>query len=140
MTDNRVWNVLNITQCAFNGTGIAPDTIENASTTEGWRTGPDEKVLCAYGSRERLVQAGTTPRRPGDITYQALGPAKVRVCAFYRRPDHAHECAGCYKDHTYDSFFAARPAGAHCYDIDMIPQPTLDNYPERVDDQFSIMH
>jgi hypothetical protein len=140
MTEHNLTAVLSVVQCAFNGSGVAPASFDSALRTYGWTSEPAKSSICTHWRGSDLtVPNGGNPARPGEMTYDAISPTRIRVCAFYQRSSEARECNGCYKDSSYDSVFAARSAGLNCYDIDMIAQPTLDMSPA-LEGGFRISH
>lgn len=122
MTSGRLADIFNVVQCAFNGAGTVPSTFEAAASAQG-RIAKDEPLQpCNFNMPpERLkVLSGRNPPNPGDISYEATGPAKINLCANFRRPLESNNCNGiCSYDPRNSMFIQPRPAGIHCYDIQL---------------------
>jgi hypothetical protein len=140
MTDERVQASLDALQCAFNGSGATPASIDDALNTRGWRTSPNDPESCRDWRSDTITTSadGAPPKRSGEISYTRLSASSIRICAFYQGTAQARPCESCYTDKTYDAYFAARPAGSHCYDIDLVQQPVV-NYWRRSGDNFRIV-
>ena len=122
MTTSRLMDIFNVVQCAYNGTGAAPSTVEAAANTQGHIAKDEPLQPCNFGMPpERLaVLPGRTPPNPGDISYEANAPGRVTLCANYRRPREAEDCNGiCNRDPRTSIFSTAHPAGVHCYDLEL---------------------
>ena len=125
ITNERVGAALDSIQCAFNGSGEAPASIGDSLRARGWRFQPDDDTDCAQWNGEEVASAArdVAPTHSGDITYTRLANDRIRICAFFQLPADAKPCSSCYQGQTYDAYFAARPTGAHCYDIGLVRQP-----------------
>lgn len=125
-TKSAVGIAFNIVQCAFNGSGAAPATIDAAMRSEGWTSKPENRTSCAtLELEEQHIVSSGHPSRSDQVSYEALSPTRVRICAFFKRPDEGRDCPGCYVGDSYDGLFAARSAGLHCYEIEMVAQPVV---------------
>lgn len=125
MTMGRVTDVLNIAQCAFNEIGSAPASIDDARKVQRKPDDRNDAPTCAYNSapKDIPVSAGTNPPNPGDVSYAAVSTQHIKICAKFRRPTDQKTCNGiCYggpHGAAYPQFMEARPAGVHCYDVEL---------------------
>ncbi len=119
MTIGRITDMMNIVQCAFNGTGVAPASFADALNATGWTDQNRSNVACRLGIESSYFAAADTdtPTTPGSATYKALGSDSVRVCANFRRPYEGEECEGvCYGSTEYTEWLEPRPSGVVCRD------------------------
>jgi hypothetical protein len=122
MTIGRLNDVFNIVQCAYNGSKIVPASFADAIKAQGRIAVNEPLQPCNFSIMpENLpVLAGRAPPNPGDISYEATGPSSVKLCANFRRPLEAPTCNGiCDSSYRGGVFQTARPAGIHCYDMDL---------------------
>ena len=132
LTLGRVNDVLNITQCAFNGAGVAAGTISEARNVQGWLVDEGASQTCDLGTTAAQVpvQAGSNPAAPGDVSYEALSANTIRICGNFRRPSAARgECRGiCAGERQpYAEFEQARPsAGPFCYELQLLKGQRTD--------------
>jgi hypothetical protein len=123
LTMGRIHDVLNISQCAFNGAGAAPASIDQARETQGWLNRGNTPGPCSLGTQRDQVPVsnGASPASPGDVTYERLSADQIRICGNFRRPSRPNDnfCNGvCVRDPPYAAFYELRPnAGVHCFDI-----------------------
>jgi hypothetical protein len=122
LTLGRINDVLNITQCAFNGTGVAPPSMIEARSVRGWLEDEATPRTCDLGTTPQQipVQVGSNPAAPGDVSYEHRSATQVRICGNFRRPSAERGCNGvCLGDaQPYAAFYQARPrAGPFCYEI-----------------------
>lgn len=126
MTKGRVMDALNIAQCAFDETGVAPATIEEARMVRRKSVNEGEAATCALGTtaENAPISAGRKPAAPGDVSYEATTSNRIKICANFRRPSDSESCNGiCYRaprETTYPQLAAPHPAGVHCYDIELV--------------------
>lgn len=122
LTLGRVNDVLNIAQCAFNETSTAPATLEDARKVRRSADRGNGSAFCDLGTTAATVPAssGDHPAAQGDVTYDALSPTRIRICAHYRRPAEAQGCNGiCYDSFGYREFRVGHAAGIHCYEVEL---------------------
>jgi len=122
LTLGHINDVLNITQCAFNGTGSAPLSMSEARRVRGWLAVETTPQTCDLGTTPQQipVQAGSSPAAPGDVSYEYRSATQVRICGNFRRPSAERGCNGvCLGDsQPYAAFYQARPrAGPFCYEV-----------------------
>jgi hypothetical protein len=125
LTLGRINDVLNITQCAFNGKEAAPASISEARSIRGWLADETMHQACDLGTTPEQVpvQSGSKPEAPGDVSYEPLSSTKIRICGNFRRPSNERGCQGiCVGDRQpYAEFYQARPrAGIFCYDLHLL--------------------
>ncbi len=131
-TMSRVEDAISVAQCALNVTGSAPASIE-----EGYRVrpAPTETIpvptLCGGDAVARPhLTTGDQPAAPGDVVYRANDATHVRICGNFRRPrsdrdnDYYYGPLGA----TYPQLSASRPAGVHCYDIELVKGASLSSF------------
>lgn len=129
MTMGRIHDVLNISQCAFNGTGTTPASIDEARQTQGWLNRGNTPGACSLNTRpdQVPVSTGASPARQGDVTYERKSTDQIRICGNFRRPSNPHDnfCNGiCVRDSPYAELLEPRPkAGVHCFDIKVVTPP-----------------
>ncbi len=122
----RISMIVDAVQCAFNTTGIAPITYENARKTQS--SEPDlgaGPVFCdGYGnSGDFEVSEGENPPAFGGISFSVIGAAHVKVCGNFRtnKDNPTLEAAGVYGGAgAYPQLFEPRPAGVHCFDLNLV--------------------
>jgi hypothetical protein len=104
---------MNIVQCAFNGTGVAPASFADALNATGWTDQNRSNVACRLGIESSYFAAADTdtPTTPGSATYKALGSDSVRVCANFRRPYEGEECGSLLRFHGICRWLEPRPSG-----------------------------
>lgn len=126
MTMNRLANGIRIAQCAFNITGSVPASIEEAHAMRRAPTDPaGPGSLCGNGepAETTRLRTGDKPVAAGDVSYQATGAANIRLCGNFRRPYRSDQRGhGWYNnmEGIYPQLSASRPAGIHCFDIELI--------------------
>jgi hypothetical protein len=139
LTLGHINDVLNITQCAFNAAGVAPQSISEARGVRGWLTDEATPQTCNLGTTPQQipVQVGSNPAAPGDVSYERRSNNQIRICGNFRRPSPERGCNGiCLGDaQPYSEFYRARPrAGTFCYEIRLLRgQRTYVGMPLRAD-------
>lgn len=131
-TMNRVHDVVYVAQCAFNVSGSAPASIEDAHAIIQPPTPvtpvPDP---CGGGAPiHQQIKTGDQPAAPGDVVYRAVDATHIRVCGNFRRDLPEYERDDFYRPNygAYPQLRAPRPAGVHCYDIELIKGADLSRY------------
>jgi hypothetical protein len=123
MTMGRITDIANIARCAFNATGSAPDTIEEAASIAGWLDPDEAPRSCSLGTRpeHRAVQLGGEPADVGEISYEALSANGITICGRFRRPSDPEGCNGiCNRYTPFPELEQPRPAaGVHCYTLEL---------------------
>jgi len=125
VTMNRISQTLSLVQCAFSTTRAVPATLEEAAKSRAPSPDPSFVApLCGEGqpSPDR-VTIGGQPAAPGDVTYRPTGGAGISICGNFRRAHASNEeHGGDYAlDGAYPQLGETRPAGIHCFDIQLIP-------------------
>ena len=121
----RISQTLGIVQCAFHATGAIPASLQDAAKTSAKFPGVQSAPpMC--GETQTLTDRVTTggqPANPGDVTYNPKGGAQVSVCGNFRRAHNANDRLEGYfpLDGVYPQLNEARPAGVHCYEIQLVP-------------------
>ncbi len=119
LTVDDLHKVFNVVQCAYNGSGVAPATIDAAMKAQG-RIAKDEPLQsCDLGiePHDIAVSSGRTPSNPGDLSYEATGKDTVTFCANFRRPGDGQHYTEYGPRRPTSIFRDPHPAGVHCYDI-----------------------
>jgi hypothetical protein len=132
LTLGRINDVLNITQCAFNGTGTAPETFDAARSVEGWLADDRTLQACNLGTTPNQipVQEGNRPAAPGDVSYKSASATMIQICGNFRQPSAARgDCKGLCGGvrQPYAQFEQARPAaGPFCYELELLKGQRTD--------------
>lgn len=122
MTFNRVQNVLQAVQCAFDATGAAPASVEEAHKAARLNKDMNRYETCDFGMSPETTSSGRQPSNPGDLTYDAVSPAQISICANYRaKSDPRVQEAVAYGTPTYSQMDEPHAAGIHCYDVTLTP-------------------
>lgn len=126
LTMSWITEGIQVAHCAYNATGAAPASIEEAHTVRAVPVNPvDAPAFCGRGEppRNTRLHTGDQPAAPGDATYRAIDANHVRLCGDFRRPfspDHdGYEGYSPYQS-PYPQLGEARPAGVHCFEIELI--------------------
>lgn len=125
ITMTRISQTLGIVQCALHATGAVPASLQDAVNTRA--KFPDTKsVPPMCGETQPFTDRVTTGDQPatlGDVTYRPTGGAGVSVCGNFRRAHNANDRLDGYfpLDGVYPQLDEARPAGIHCYEIQLVP-------------------
>ena len=119
MTMQRLYTVASMVNCAFVLNGTAPPDISTAR----------ESIHAAIRARPDTVPCGHfTPNSemPG-ADYTRIDDTSIRLCADFLRPyTAAPDGPPDFRNPDYMAFpelRATRPAGNHCYDIELIRPP-----------------
>jgi hypothetical protein len=121
LTRGRVTTVLNLAQCAFDEAGAAPaqlvdvEGIRVQNPDGGWPT-------CALGESSEQIAGLADPNvsAPGAVTYEMSSTSHIRICANFRRPSPPSGKVECFESLGYSEFEKPHPAGAHCFDIELV--------------------
>ena len=126
MTEWRIKSVVDVIQCAFNTTGAAPESYEAAKKVPNSSTSVGSGfVVCEDYPDDPAFDVGSSdqPAAPGDISYVVTGPTQVKLCGNFRTSadKRVPESSGQYGGSaTYRQLIEPRPAGVHCYVLDLI--------------------
>lgn len=123
MTMQRVYAAAKMANCVFTLDGAAPAEIRDAREriAEAARVNPNQ-TECTYFTLNSDMPSAA---------YSRLDESHIRVCAEFRRPydpgpnDALERLNSSYAE--FPELLEPRPAGQHCYDIQMIaakPAPT----------------
>jgi hypothetical protein len=134
LVERRLDNVLAIVQCAFNATGTTPATLQEAGSVAGFLSEANVRQPCRGAPPESayIPDDGSLPREPGDAAYIAAGQNSIRLCGYFRvaRKEGEPNCSSSFFN-TYPVLDAARPAGLHCYELQLKSAPALEMFPAR---------
>lgn len=122
----RIMQASQLVQCAFNLSGAAPATIEEAGKIVSSGAAAGTLPNCPYypDTTANQIGQGSNPAAPGDTTYEKVSNTSVRYCGNFRRPFAPSKPA--QPDYRRDDYFGGswqdpRPkAGPHCYEVDLI--------------------
>ena len=133
MTEDRIADAVRMAQCAYYISGTAPAALENARAAADDSSLRGLQIVCnrynEVSGRDR-ARTAAQPESPGDVTYQALGGASIRVCGSFRR---AYSAAKNERQSSgrgdvlalFPALLEDRPApGVHCYDLELRSPPT----------------
>lgn len=122
ITQGKLNTVLDVVQCAFNATNLAPLTFEAAKATRPNHLEPNAgPPTCGATPDNRFtVVEGESPA-VGEVTYEVTSVSRIKLCANYRveggGPNQAYAS-------SYGAFYPqidrARPGGVECYEIDLV--------------------
>jgi len=131
MTLNRVSQVVDIAQCAFNATGATSATIEAARQVRSTIINPGVPAPLCGGDLQpdSRITTGDNPATPGDVTYRATDATHIKVCANFRSNVADHDLANSYVPlaYVYPQLVESHPSGIHCFDIGLIKtDPPVD--------------
>ena len=138
MTEDRIADAARIAQCAYYISGTAPAAFEDARAAADDSSLRGLQIVCnrynEVSGRDR-ARTAAQPKSPGDVTYQALGGASIRVCGSFRR---AYSAAKNERQNRgrgdvlalFPVLLEDRPQpGVHCYELELrsppAPQPDL---------------
>jgi hypothetical protein len=128
ITERRIRHVVEVIQCAFDATGAAPRDFESALATQPSKSGLNAGAAsCSppFVTIDFLVSQ-SEPLQPGQVSYRASEATTVQVCGNFRAARKSPTTP--YADDGYGEFnlqlaypqvFRARPAGAHCFELDL---------------------
>lgn len=120
---DRINSAIGTAQCAYRATGKAPATIEDARQVYAKAQTPTDPPLLCGGQpvRDEHISTGSEPPAPGDVVYSAKDAIHVRICSNFRRALTERDRQNVYFafSEIYPDVLAPRPAGVHCYDIDL---------------------
>jgi len=123
MMMGKITDIANIAQCAFNATGSAPGTIEEAVNVAGWLDADDTPSACRLGTspEHRTVRLRGEPAAVGEVSYEALSANRIKICGHFRRPSSPEACNGiCVRYTPFPGLEEQRPAaGVHCYALEL---------------------
>lgn len=120
----RASTLLQVVQCAFDATGLAPLNFDAAKNTPPLPNQPSFAAptceAAVISDVNFKVEDGLTPAL-GNVSYKADTTNRISVCATYRTAsdDHILEARG-QADPLYLSLDSRHPAGTHCYEIDLV--------------------
>lgn len=121
---NRVAQAIGIAQCAFNATGAAPASMEEARKVRSASPNPGDPAPFCGGDQQPndRITAADQPAMPGDVTYRAADATHVHVCSNFRR---AVTGRAATENHiplgdVYPQLRGSHPAGIHCFDIELV--------------------
>ncbi len=124
ITSNRIWNLVNLVNCAFNATGTSPITVEAARATKVPSFYPSHSPpLC--GDHDKSGKLGAVenapPEKLGDISYAVIDANHVKVCGSFRAKsrdrDHIYPVVG---ERFYPTLLQPHPRGIHCYELELM--------------------
>ena len=125
ITMTRISQTLSVVQCAFNATGVAPVNLGDAAKTRTKFPDPQPAPpLCGENQPSPgRVTTGDQPANPGDVTYRPTGGTGISLCGNFRRAHDINDRLDGYYplDGAYPQLDAPRPAGIHCYAVELIP-------------------
>ena len=122
MTFNRVNNVLLAVQCAFDATGAAPASLDEARKATRLNKDANRYETCDLGMSAETTSSGRQPPNPGDLTYDVVSPTQVSICANFRaKSDPRVPEAVAYGTPTHAQMDEPHAAGVHCYDLTLTP-------------------
>lgn len=127
LTVDHLRDVFNVVQCAYNGSGVAPPTLDAARKARG-RIAKDEPLQdCDFGIEpdDIPVSSGRTPSNPGDISYEATGKDTITLCANFRRPGDSKLYTQYGPRRVTSIFHDPHPAGVQCYDLTLTQSETV---------------
>lgn len=120
---DRINSAIGTAQCAYRATGKAPATIEDARQVYAKALNPTDPPLLCGGQpvRDEHIGTGSEPPAPGNVVYSAMDATHARICSNFRRPLKEKDRQAFYFPFSeiYPDVLAPRPAGVHCYDIDL---------------------
>lgn len=135
LTMSWITQGLQLAHCVYNATGKAPATIEEAHSMRAVPANPiDPPRFCGRGEPplNSRLHTGDQPAAPGDATYRAINSNRVRLCGNFRRPflpeRDGNEGYSPYQL-SYPQLGQPRPAGIHCFDIELIRGADLATAP-----------
>ncbi len=116
-------------QCAFEATGKTYASMaEMKAVADRTRRGTGHQAsACSHVSPDVQpdeVGGDGDPAKPGDIDYAAIDETHIRLCGnFHRAYDPKRPRLNNYGFMSDDfvEFARARPAGKHCYEIELLP-------------------
>lgn len=123
ITMSRIESAVTTAQCAFNVTGNAPASIEEASRVRPDPTDATSVPMpCGNDDETAHLITDDRPAALGEATYRAVDNTHIRVCGNFRRPRSAQDNDRAYAlpDTAYPQLSESRPAGIHCYEIELI--------------------
>ena len=125
----RIEALADVAQCAYSWSGKTFETADEVLAAVDKMRGSSGEFACRQVSPNLDATAfgrDAHPENPGDATYALLDDSHIRVCGNFRRsfdPDRATPYTFAYQPDASTAFSQARPAGVHCYEIELIEYP-----------------
>ncbi len=121
---SKVKTLVEVVQCAFDGAGAAPASIEAAASTRPAAGRANyNTATCGdinWGEPDMGVTNSDTPA-VGEITYKAASAKRVIICTNYRTKSGSYiPAARPTGTPSYREIDEAHPAGLYCYDLDLV--------------------
>jgi hypothetical protein len=121
-TERALQDVIKAVQCAYNVTGVAAPTLAEAKLTPG-----TYKNSTYHLCRDAMFQPGLDAIEdrdavnPGDVSYAAIGPSQIELCAVFRAAAEANEAKCLFDiDDAFGALWAAREPGLQCFEFDLV--------------------